>query len=284
MDGIRSLTEEDIGQALELSVAEGWNQTRSDWLFLIRNPENVCLAYEIDGVVVATATAVVYQKKLAWIGMVLVQIQHRGKGYSKLLLTQMLKAIDFVQFIQLDATPAGLPVYQKLGFKTGYKISRMVIDQIHVNDILNNCTHGVKSYYDTCLPDLLKYDVGRYGLKRSVLIEYLVNTYPELVRIIREESTIKGYLLGRRGARFLHLGPLVSSDINIARDLIRNILLTQTEQPVIVDVPENQFILKEWLEQVGFVESRHFHRMYYNDSDFEGNMCRQMLICGPEFG
>src|SRR5690554_4567594 len=129
MAGLRRLTEADADQALELSTAEGWNQTKNDWLFLIRNAENVCLAFEVDRAVVATATAIVYQKELAWIGMVLVHKQHRGKGYSKLLLLKLLETVGSTKYILLDATPAGVPVYKRFRFRARCKIYRIVTEQ-----------------------------------------------------------------------------------------------------------------------------------------------------------
>ncbi|HZH70879.1 MAG TPA: GNAT family N-acetyltransferase [Mariniphaga sp.] len=284
MAGLRRLTEADADQALELSTAEGWNQTKDDWLFLIRNAENVCLAFEVDRAVVATATAIVYQKELAWIGMVLVHQQHRGKGYSKLLFSKLLETVDFTKFIQLDATPAGLPVYKKFGFKTGGEIYRMVLERTEYNHSFMQDLPEANSFFDHSISELIEYDLKIYGVNRSVLIEYLISTYPDLVRVLKDEDQVSGYLLGRKGMRFLHLGPLIASGVEVAKALLINVLSIYKSQPVVVDISEIQIELKEWLENLGFVESRYFHRMYLNEPFVEGNLSKQFLISGPEFG
>ena len=68
---IKPLLPRDIGQAMELSNAEGWNQTKADWELLVQNHQNICLAAVSDGKIVGTATAINYSGDVAWIGMVL---------------------------------------------------------------------------------------------------------------------------------------------------------------------------------------------------------------------
>ncbi|NOY95300.1 MAG: GNAT family N-acetyltransferase, partial [Chlorobi bacterium] len=80
---VRNLQPEDIKSAMGLVLSEGWNQTEKDWGLLIRNTQNVCLAAEVGGKLVATATAINYSNDVAWVGMVLVHKKYRGRGISK---------------------------------------------------------------------------------------------------------------------------------------------------------------------------------------------------------
>ena len=74
---IRNLLVKDIPKAMELVFAEKWNQTEKDWEILISGKHNICMAVEISGHLVATATAMNYENKVAWIGMVLVNREFR---------------------------------------------------------------------------------------------------------------------------------------------------------------------------------------------------------------
>ena len=76
---IKKLTIQDIEQAIKLSNAEKWNQTEKDWGLLIRNPQNICLAAKDGENIIGTATAINYANDVAWIGMVIVHKEYRGR-------------------------------------------------------------------------------------------------------------------------------------------------------------------------------------------------------------
>ena len=40
---LRSIELTDIGSAMKLSNAEGWNQTEKDWKLFVEDPDNVCM-------------------------------------------------------------------------------------------------------------------------------------------------------------------------------------------------------------------------------------------------
>ena len=116
----------DIGSAMKLSMAEGWNQTEKDWKLFIENAENnACIVAEIDNKVIGTTTAINYSNQVAWIGMVLVDKEYRGRGVSKSLLTNIFKKLRHCKSVKLDATPEGQEVYKKFDFKDEYHIVRM---------------------------------------------------------------------------------------------------------------------------------------------------------------
>ena len=90
---IKPLLPRDIGQAMELSNAEGWNQTKADWELLVQNHQNIFLAAVSDGKIVGTATAMNYSSDVAWIGMVLELLAskpHFGKTLKKQKRTRFL--------------------------------------------------------------------------------------------------------------------------------------------------------------------------------------------------
>ena len=69
---IRTMTKEDIPAGMRLKESAGWNQTAADWSrFLEASPEG-CFVAEIDGRVCGTAATISFEKRFAWVGMVLV--------------------------------------------------------------------------------------------------------------------------------------------------------------------------------------------------------------------
>ncbi|MCA1760609.1 MAG: GNAT family N-acetyltransferase, partial [Bacteroidales bacterium] len=202
MADLKTLTIQDIPLAWELSRAEGWNQTEKDWRILVENPGNVCLALEEEGKIVGTATAMNYENKVAWIGMVLIDKAFRGKGYSKLLLSELLNQLKAFQTIKLDATPAGQPVYQKFGFKNERVINRMILEspERDLPDFENGNLPTV--VLSTDIPEIIKCDAQVFGARRNSLIEYLIQESPENAWLVKQNNLMKGIALGRKGTRF----------------------------------------------------------------------------------
>jgi hypothetical protein len=76
---IRAMTPADISIGMRLKDAAGWNQTKEDWeRFLQASPEG-CFVAEWNGEVAGTVTTITYENRFAWIGMVLVHPELRGR-------------------------------------------------------------------------------------------------------------------------------------------------------------------------------------------------------------
>jgi len=87
---IRLLLESDIPAAMQLKEAAGWNQTEDDWRRLLRLEPNGCFCAIKDGRFVGTTTTTTYGDELAWVGMVLVDPQHRRQGIAAKLMSVAL--------------------------------------------------------------------------------------------------------------------------------------------------------------------------------------------------
>jgi GNAT superfamily N-acetyltransferase len=280
---LKTLTISDIPQALELSSAEGWNQTEKNWKLLIENPGNVCLALEEEGKIVATVTAMNYENRVTWIGMVLVEKSHRGRGYSKLLLSELLNHLKFFPTIKLDATSAGQPVYQKFGFRNERIISRYVLESPASNMRDLEIGNLPKRIYSSEIQEVVKYDATVFGARRKRLIEYLIQENPENTWGIKQNNVLKGIALGRKGARFFQLGPVSADSEKEAGILLSQMLKKLPHLPVVVDVWEEKTELINWLKTIGFRKQRQFVRMVLGEYSPEISE-KQFLICGPEFG
>src|ERR1041385_3750322 len=79
---LRLMTASDIEDASGLSPAAGWNQSDNDWRRLLECAPRGCFGIEVEGNLVASTTAVCYQRDLAWIGMVLTHPEYRGRGFA----------------------------------------------------------------------------------------------------------------------------------------------------------------------------------------------------------
>ena len=281
---IRPLTINDIEQAIQLSLAERWNQTEKDWELLIKNPENVCLSANLDGKLIGTATAINYENNIAWIGMVLVNREYRGQGVSKLLLSGLFEQLKNCRSVKLDATPAGQPVYQKFGFIDEYIIHRMTADSVLKNNLSFKNEDLIKPVQPENYAEVIAFDKQIFGAGRQQLIETLIKNNPGNSWMMKQNGTICGVVLGRKGNRFYQIGPVLSTTTEDAKTLITKAISGIEEQPIVVDVLDEKKELINWLTGLGFVIQRPFFRMYQNKNPFPGIPAKQFLICGPEFG
>ena len=280
---IRPMRPEDLHQALELSVNEGWNQTMKDWSLLFDNPDNICLVAEKDNRIAGTATALNHGYRVAWIGMVLVDRTLRGHGAGKMLLESIIKRLDNIESVKLDATPAGEPLYRKLGFIEEYKIFRMTCSSLS-SDSEKLSDDNLFPVNMESLPDIVKLDSEVFGADRSYLLQKLYADYPKKANYIKRGNNTEGFLFGRDGSKFSYMGPLSATTADNARQLISKALGSLNNQSIAIDVPEDKTDLISWLESLGFVKQRHFMRMYLAKNPYPGMIKNQYLISGPEFG
>ena len=281
---LRSMRPGDIDSAMKLSGAESWNQTKKDWQLFLENDGNICLVAESGNMVVGTTTAINYSNHVAWIGMVLVDKDYRGRGISTALLTHVLKKLERCKSIKLDATPAGQQVYKQLDFRDEYLIARMTISSLKDLSFFENGSHLPELVHNNDHPQIIALDENSFGANRMQLIGSLLREFPGKAWMLKQNNTITGFALGRDGSRFHHIGPVVASTDEDARLLLATALKKLIGQPVVVDVPEDKEELISWLASIGFTKQRHFTRMYKKNNPFPGLTGRQYLICGPEFG
>ena len=284
MVSIKRLGIQDIEQAIKLSNAEKWNQTEKDWELLIQNSENICLAAFDGKKVIGTATAINYADDVSWIGMVLVDKDYRGRKVSKFLLSNLFEQLDSCKLLKLDATPAGQPIYQNLGFKDEYLIHRITAISVLLKALPILDESSLEHVSINNIPEIVEYDKRVFGANRKQLIEYLVNNYPDNAWMLRKRGEVVGIALGRKGNRFHQIGPVLASSTEDAKKLIAKSLEGLEHQAVVIDILDDKKELMSWLSSIGLVKQRYFVRMYKNENPFPGIPKNQFLICGPEFG
>jgi GNAT superfamily N-acetyltransferase len=280
---IRKMELSDLDSLMKLKNAEGWNQTENDWELLINYKESINLVAILDDRIIGTVTAINYASTVAWIGMMLVDKEYRGRGISKLLFNEAIPKLNKCAAIKLDATPAGRPVYLKIGFKDEYSLQRMTHPSVSEISMIDGAVEAVQAMPGD-IPKVAEFDKKVFGADRTDLIRFLYNSYPELAWIIKENSRIEGFSLGRRGENFTQIGPVYASSEKSAKSLIRSAVNQITEQAVAVDLHTDKSEMKGWLESCGFTSQRPFERMYLKKNPHPGIIESQYLIGGPELG
>jgi len=279
------MTKEDVHAGLRLKDLAGWNQTAADWHRFLHASPGGCFVAEADGHVCGTATTISFEKRFAWVGMVLVDPEYRSRGMGTKLLERTIEYLDQqkIPTIKLDATPQGKPIYEKLGFVTEYGIERWVLKRspgAHATKADSNRA----SLTMTQLESIFRTDQEAFGADRNSLLRSLQQEAPQFGMGVWDDGNLQSYTFGRRGSFADHLGPWMTIDTAAARRLLEEFLARSSRETILVDCLSANTVAGELLRTSGFSFSRTLTRMYRGPNTYPGNPRLLGAILGPEFG
>ncbi|MGC3026602.1 GNAT family N-acetyltransferase [Burkholderia sp. DN3021] len=244
----RRFTAADIPAAHALSMALRWPFRLEDWQFSADT--SIAFAAEESGAVIGTAMCWKFGADRASIGHVIVSSAHQGRGIGRELMETLLEELG-PRITFLHATPAGLPLYEKLGF--------------HVCGSLDQYQGNVSRPAAVALPDgerlragtpadlrcLVELDARASGLERDALLSALLTRGESVV--LERDGEIVGFSVLRRFGRGYLIGPVVaprSTGDARARALIGYWLSGLENEFVRIDVPSGTS-LPDWLDTQG---------------------------------
>ena len=267
---IRLLRMEDLPFAQKVREIAGWNQTDTDWERMIRFEPEGCFLVECDGAPAGTATTTIHKAEVGWIGMVLVHPDFRRRGLATMLLKKCVEYLTpRTQCIKLDATPAGMMVYEKLGFVEESRLHRWegIASGERAESSVRNKVDGV----------LVEMDRVAFGADRSGFLEALAES-----SFTTADPNGEGYGMIREGINASYLGPVVAANSEVGSSLITSLLAQKGGEKIYWDIlAENQSAV-ELATELGFVKQRELIRMRLGESGFEGDSTMQWAITGPE--
>ncbi len=251
------MTAADLALGLRLSRQAQWNQTEADWRRFLDLSGEGCFVAEVDGTAVGTTTTCIFDS-VAWIAMVLVDVEARRQGVGSALLRHALAFLDAkgIETIRLDATPAGQLVYEKLGFQPEYSLTRY---------------DGIASYSDvechteqateTMLAEVSELNLRMTGTNRARLLSRLFDDAPQSMRVVRIAGRLEGFVTSRPGANATQIGPCIAT-APAGPILLADAMNRCAGQRVFVDVPSDHVRAVEMLEAKGLKAQRYLRRMY----------------------
>ena len=258
----RVMTRDDIPTGIRLTDDAGWNQTVADWERLLSATPDGCFAAEWEGHVIGTAATIIYEGRFAWIGMVIVDPQHRGKGIGTTLLERAIRYLDSrsVPTIKLDATPEGKPLYEQFGFVSEYDVERWMLKRSVEEQAGGKVSEGIE--------DALQLDRKAFGADRSALLRSLTDAASAFTLIAKRDGAVVGYTFGRSGSRADHLGPWMARDKGVAATLLDEFLYRSARDLVFVDCVRPNLWAVPLVQARGFDFSRPLTRMFRGRTNF----------------
>jgi ribosomal protein S18 acetylase RimI-like enzyme len=280
MAELRLMRPQDIPAGLELCRLAGWNQLDADWRRLLElEPQGLFVADE-SGRVAGTASTTSYDRRTAWIGMVLVHPDFRRQGLGSALMTRCIETLRArgIQSIKLDATDQGRPVYLKLGFRDERPICRYagkVPGGVVASPLVRPLQPGD-------WPAVVALDEEAFGADRRRLLELLARDGQAVVAA--EGSRVRGYGFVRDGHLAAQIGPVVAADEAAAEAVARALLTGKTGRPLFWDVLPDNAGAARMAESLGLTVVRRLTRMVLGDTMNSGAVDRVYGAAGFELG
>lgn len=257
---VRSMTAADLPLGLHLSDTAGWNQVLGDWQrFLDLQPDG-CFVAEYGGTAVGTTTTCILGS-VAWIAMVLVAEEARGRGVGTALMEHALGFLDArgIATVRLDARPMGQRLYERLGFVEQYRISHYEGRASPVQGPPPHCALRILDSSDNW-EMLMDLDEQITRTDRRRLLRRLFSEHPQNVRFLQMDGRSGGYYTARPGQKTIRLGPCLAK-ASTGPVLLADAWQSYAGQLVSIDIPSVNEAAKQWVQSHGLTEQHTLMRM-----------------------
>jgi predicted N-acetyltransferase YhbS len=241
---LRPMTGADIATAAVLSREQAWPHREEDWALFLEAGEGIVA--QRAGRVLGTVMAWRYGEGFAAVGMVIVAGDAQGQGVGRTLMEAMLGRLAG-RTVLLNATAAGVPLYEKLGFvETGVVHQHQALAPgVAVAEGTPGGRVRAMGQSDDGLGELYS---RASGMDRTALFERLAASARTVV-LTRDDRTV-GFAQVRRFGRGWLVGPVVAPDPGGAKALVLHGLRPHAGAFCRLDVTGDSG-LSGWLEEIG---------------------------------
>ncbi|SAK68863.1 N-acetyltransferase GCN5 [Caballeronia catudaia] len=279
----RPFTADDIPAAHALSVEVKWPHRADDWRFVHDAGEGF-VAQDGDRVV-GTALFWTFGENGGSLGMVIVAPDCQGKGIGRTLMELLLEALG-ERITVLHATPAGEPLYAKLGFTRIGAIHQHQSADFTVPRIDLQRGEHIRTIEPRDTDTLVALASRASGFDRSVLLPSLLNVAQGVV--LERDGEALGFALIREFGRGHAIGPVVSltddgQHVRRAQALIAHWLGRNEGRFTRIDTPDESG-LADWLERIGLKRVDTVIKMARNGTPSRDASVAQFAIINQALG
>jgi GNAT superfamily N-acetyltransferase len=270
---LRALTTADLDTADAILMAAYGGASRKQRLqrYLTLQPDGWILAHW-DGIPTGVAGATHYGP-IANIGLVAVHPAYQRRGIAMAMMQHLLRwsAERGHPVLQLDASPAGAPLYEQLGF---------VDDERTVSFMQDDCarwppiSERVSHLQASDISAVAAFDTPIFGANRAAVFEILLSEAPERAFVARD---VAGQICGYLFAQLATLGPWAARTVGDAEALLGAALqLTYQAGPYVL-APSSNANAGSLLLRYGFSPNRSLRHMRLGG---EGPIGQRALLYG----
>jgi len=235
----------DVPAAHGLSLEAGWPHRLEDWRF-VRRLGMGHVALEARKVV-GTILTWKHDRRNASLGMVIVDPAYQGRGIGKRLMRLALRDVTG-RSVMLTATPAGQPLYEKLGFKAIDKVEQHQGIAAQVPAVSLQPGERLRPVVASDAPKLTALAARSTGVSRTRMMPRLLEVAEGIV--LAKAGEMLGFAIFRRFGRGYVIGPVVAPDAPRAQALVSHWVAMHPGKFLRIDVYASMG-LGPWLDAIG---------------------------------
>ncbi|PUA35868.1 hypothetical protein C8Z91_28255 [Paenibacillus elgii] len=228
-----------------------------------------------------------YDPALASIGHLIVDPAYQGQGLGKRLMLHCLAEAEKTgSAVTLVSTKSGFPLYTSLGFQTVGYAHRFLYD-VPAEGLRHERSSSAEGdlvpLNEAVLPEVIELDQTAAGVRRERVLRS-INEHKISGWAVRDSSgAMQGYGFARAKDDILVVGPLVSSDADMAVRLLK-VLIAGWQGRIQLDVPGVQVSFQDRLCGLDFRETSVSPQMLLGASSLPGRRELLFALADPAFG
>lgn len=230
---IDTMDSPDVSTAIDWAGREGWNPGLHDAETFYAADNHGFFKGVLNGEIVATGSAVIYDDTYAFCGLYIVAPEHRGKGYG-LELTKARLAYCGDRNVGIDGVLENVRIYERIGYQAFYEncryqkiagAGRLVPE---VRDVVPADFPAVQTYDRRCFP-----------APRDAFLQAWLSQGESKAFGYFDAGELKGYAVRRQCLTGHKVGPLFADNADIAETLFDALQSDIEGELFILDTPEN---------------------------------------------
>ena len=267
---IRSVTKADVPLITDWARQEDFAPGRGDVGIYRQTDRQGVWVGCLGGEPIGCIAGIRYNLAYGFIGLYLVQPEHRGHGYGRELWQHALRHLDGVACIGLEAAPERLKDYAGWGFEEASPTTRwrIGIGNEDTNPQAASMPSGLRLATGKAIPEmpLQRYDAQRELSPRPhFLADWLHHPAGSVIALLDSDQECHGFArirpcLLKRGEGW-RIGPLLADSEALAELLIRQLLQAHTGV-VLLDSPGANPAASGLMRRLGFEPVARTVRMY----------------------
>lgn len=216
---IRRATLEEVNLMVDWAKKEGWNPGLYDaGCFYKQDPKGFFVGV-LDNEIIATVSAVRYDKTYGFMGFYIVKPKFRGKGYGMKIFQ---KAWNYLgkRNIGGDGVLENLKIYAKVGLKLAHLNARY--QGFGTGD--KKLAPNIVKLQDINFKTLAEYDDLVFGFKRHAFLKCWINQPKSIAYGYIKDSKLHGYGVLRKCFEGYKIGPLFADNSSVANKLFEALI------------------------------------------------------------
>ncbi len=261
---IRAMSRPELDILVDWAAAEGWNPGLHDAdIFWLTDPDGF-IAAEQAGELVGGGSIVSYDGRFGFMGFFIMRPEYRSRGLGRRLWLRrrdrLISRLEGTATIGMDGVFDMQDFYARGGFVFSHRDLRFEGSGRPCPPADNLVALG-----DVPFDELLHYDAEHFPAPRPRFLQAWIAQPGGRALGALSYGKLRGFGVIRPCRRGYKIGPLFADDANTADALFRGLGDLAPQEPIFLDVPENNPQALALAQRHGMSEVFGCARMFYGD-------------------